>query len=141
MKSPSERSNDTFLDAILSDPIASQNAQGEPNPILISSKSDQETLPGEELQDALDREVDRNERKELILQRRWYGAGIFGLLGMQLIFMNVVFLLIGVHVITHIDSTTLRFYVTGSLGEIFGLVAVATRFVFSDKNPLGYHNK
>jgi hypothetical protein len=49
--------------------------------------------------------------------------------------MNVILILVGVDEL-NLRSATLQFYLTGTLGEIFGLVAVAIRFVFSDKPPL-----
>jgi len=132
-------SQQDVIQRALADPVVTEAAQANPSPKLVSSESAEESLSGRALQDAMDRGMDRTERQELILQRKWFAIGLFIVLGAQLLFMNVVFILIGVHVISRIDSTTLRFYVTGSLGEIFGLVTVATRFVFSDKKPLGNH--
>ncbi len=136
----SDSSQNEVIQRALADPVVTKAAQANPSPTLVSSESAEESLSGRAVQDVLDRNMDRTERQELIRQRSWFAIGLFALLGAQLLFMNVVLILVGVHAISQIDNTTLRFYVTGSLGEIFGLVTVATRFVFSDKKPLGDHD-
>ncbi len=88
--------------------------------------------------DELDGDVDRGERMELIGLRKHYAYGLLYMLIAQMIFMNVVLVLSGTHNLK-ISSGTMKFYLTGTLGEIFGVVTVAVRFLFSDKKFLGHH--
>ncbi len=88
--------------------------------------------------DELDSDVDRGERMELIRLRKHYAYGLLYMLVAQMIFMNVVLVLTGTHHLK-ISSGTMKFYLTGTLGEIFGVVTVAVRFLFSDKKFLGHH--
>jgi hypothetical protein len=88
--------------------------------------------------DELDSDVDRGERMELIRLRKHYAYGLLYMLVAQMIFMNVVLVLTGTHHLK-IPSGTMKFYLTGTLGEIFGVVTVAVRFLFSDKKFLGHH--
>jgi len=88
--------------------------------------------------DELDSDVDRGERMELIRLRKHYAYGLLYMLVAQMIFMNVVLVLAGTHNLK-ISSGTMKFYLTGTLGEIFGVVTVAVRFLFSDKKFLGHH--
>jgi len=89
--------------------------------------------------DQLDSEIDRDERKALIKLRHYYARGLLYMLVAQLVFMNVVLVLSGIHALT-ISPSTMKFYLTGTLGEIFGVVTVAVRFLFSDKKFLGHHD-
>lgn len=88
--------------------------------------------------DELDSDVDRGERMEIIKLRKHYAYGLLYMLIAQMVFMNVVLVLTGVHDLK-ISSGTIKFYLTGTLGEIFGVVTVTVRFLFSDKKFLGSH--
>jgi len=83
--------------------------------------------------------MDRGERAALIKLRQYYAHGLLYMLFAQLVFMNVVLVLSGIHALT-ISTSTMKFYLTGTLGEIFGVVTVAVRFLFSDKKFLGHHS-
>ena len=98
-----------------------------------------ERISAEEL---LDRKTDREERLSLIRLRRISAVVILIALGVQLVFMNTVLLLCTwKHPFFHISSTVLRFYLVGTLGEIFGVVTVTARFLFSTQPFLGRHPK
>jgi hypothetical protein len=92
------------------------------------------TVPGDEL----DAEIDRQERGDILRMRKPYALSLLVFLAAQLLFMNVVLILDGNHTLD-IPASTMQVYVTATLGEIFGLVTVATRFLFSDKPFLGKH--
>jgi hypothetical protein len=103
--------------------------------VPVSPEAERQTLSQQELDEAQDREIDRGERSALIRLREPAIYALGGFLAFQLLFMNVILILVGVDEL-NLRSATLQFYLTGTLGEIFGLVAVAIRFVFSDKPPL-----
>lgn len=98
-------------------------------------------LPAEQRVSAeeLDRQADRDERKELRRLRIFYAKSLMVLLVGQMIFMNIVPIFTGLNVM-HINGSTMNFYLTGTLGEIFGIVTVAVKFLFSDKRFLAKHD-
>jgi hypothetical protein len=121
---------------IRSDPVArphvSPGAEAQP----LSVETQDQTLSRVELDEALDREIDRQERGSLITLRERYSYALGGFLAIQLLFMNIVLLLVGAGAI-QLSGATIQYYLAGTIGEIFGLVSVATHFLFSDKPFLG----
>lgn len=61
--------------------------------------------------------------------KRHYGYGLLGVLGVQLLIMNLVFVAVGVGCI-HYEEWALHLYVAGTLAEIFALVLVVTKYLF-----------
>jgi hypothetical protein len=94
-----------------------------------------QTVSADEL---LDKQIDRDERQSIIFLRKMYAWGLLILLGGQLLFMNVILILTGLNLV-HIAPSTMQFYLTGTLGEIFGVVTVASKFLFSKLPFLGQH--
>jgi hypothetical protein len=94
-----------------------------------------ETVPVEEL----NQQIDRDERTDLIKLRRTYAMRLLWLMVAQLVFMNVTLVLSSTHELLHVNSITMRYFLTGTLGEIVGVVTVSARFLFSDKPFLGKH--
>jgi hypothetical protein len=125
---------DEIREGLDADPVAKSLVRaGTPEPTMVSST---QTLSPLDVEEIHAREVDREERTSLIDLRRRYSKWLGRLLAAQLLFMNTVVILLGCHALA-LSPVVIQVYVTGTLGEVFGLVAVATNFLFSDKPPLG----
>jgi hypothetical protein len=61
--------------------------------------------------------------------REDYAKWLVWILASQLLFLAVVLVLVGSHVLT-LDPITIRYFIVGVLGEIFGLVATVTHSLF-----------
>lgn len=131
-----ESLRESLIEGIQGDPKTKDTlpAGGANEPIEPFSLSAATTVSSAELDAALDRE----ERGDILKMRKPYALALLIFLAGQLLFMNVVLILDGNHTLD-IPASTMQFYVTATLGEIFGLVTVATRFLFSDKPLLGKH--
>lgn len=60
-----------------------------------------------------------------------YGLILVIMLGLQLLFFNVIFVLRGLNVIKYSDAV-FNVFISGSLIEIFGLVMVIVKYLFKD---------
>ncbi len=83
--------------------------------------------------------LEREERKAYIddkktdtLLKKKYATFFFWLLVVQLIAMNVVLILVGMGNLNFTD-VTMNLYMGGTLAEVFGIVFVITRYLFSNK--------
>ena len=76
-------------------------------------------------QDINDRQVDT----EL---KRFYAQRFIWICGGLLLSMNVVFVLKGLCIV-HYEEGDLQLFVAGTLGEVFGIVLVITKYLFSRK--------
>ena len=136
------RDPEAVLRAIQEDPttaVAVENVSGQEvkeSLSTVTSIDGAQTVSAEEL----DRASDREERRSLISLRNTFSIFLLWFMGAQLVFMNVVLVLTGVHAIT-VPPSVLQFYLAGTFGEIVGLVTVAVKFLFSDKPFLGSHGK
>ncbi|MGP7732849.1 hypothetical protein ACTZQ0_00955 [Oceanimonas smirnovii] len=63
--------------------------------------------------------------------KKTYGLSLLGILAVQLIVMNAVFVLVGLDKLDYKDWA-LHLYVTGTLAEIFALVLIVTKYLFSN---------
>lgn len=66
--------------------------------------------------------------------KRLYAYWFIGILIGQLFVMNLVFILAGVDVLKYEHPTYLNLYMGGTLAEVFGVVLVITRYLFSRRN-------
>jgi hypothetical protein len=64
--------------------------------------------------------------------KRKYANNFFWLLVAQLIVMNCVFVFVGKGLLNYTEMT-LNLYMGGTLAEVFGVVLVITRYLFSKK--------
>ncbi len=89
--------------------------------------------PQAESKDSLDpfQKVELEEWTLEIDLKKKYADWFIGILIVQLLIMNVVFILTGANVLTWIDPWYLRLYMSGTLAEVFGVVFVITRYLFS----------
>ena len=63
--------------------------------------------------------------------KRVYAYGMIGILGAQLLIMNIVFVAVGCGWIKYEDSSYLKIFMGGTLAEVFGVILVITRYLFS----------
>ena len=135
-------SPDAVLRAIQSDPDAADAVRDVSNEAVketltaVTSADGAQTVSAEEL----DRASDRDERRSLIKLRNTFAVFLLWFMAAQLAFMNVVLILTGINAIS-VPASVLQFYLAGTFGEIVSLVAVAVKFLFSDKKFLGSHGK
>jgi hypothetical protein len=78
-----------------------------------------------EQQETKDRKSDRKLKKS-------YAKNFFWILVVQLGLMNIIFLLYGCGLLTY-DAYTLDIFVTATLLEVFGIVAIITKNLFPRK--------
>lgn len=64
--------------------------------------------------------------------KRHYAYWFIGILIAQLLIMNLIFILVGVGKLTFADYV-LHLYMGGTLAEVFGVVFVITRYLFSSR--------
>lgn len=84
---------------------------------------------------ALDEErqrlVNQDFKAETTLKKN-YGYCLLAILAVQLIAMNVIFILDGAFVL-HFSDVTLQIFMGGTLTEVFGLVLIVTKYLFKKK--------
>lgn len=66
--------------------------------------------------------------------KRLYGKGFILLLAFQLLAMNGVFVAVGMGLLKFQDPNHLSLFMGGTLAEVFGIVFVITKYLFSKKN-------
>ncbi|HAX5210389.1 TPA: hypothetical protein JZG45_005366 [Escherichia coli] len=62
--------------------------------------------------------------------KKMFAHWFIGILIGQLVVMNVVFILIGVGML-HFNDLTINLFMCGTMAEVFGIVAVMARYLFS----------
>lgn len=72
----------------------------------------------------------KNKKADIRLKKRF--AHYFKVtLAIQLITMNIIFILVGIGILKFSDYT-INLYMTGTLIEIFGIVLIMVKYLFSD---------
>lgn len=66
--------------------------------------------------------------------KRLYGKGFIILLALQLVAMNGVFVSVGFGWLKFSDPNHLSLFMGGTLAEVFGIVFVITKYLFSKKS-------
>lgn len=66
--------------------------------------------------------------------KKLYAQWLVGILAIQLVAMNVVFFLVGFNVLKFEDPRHLSLFMGGTLSEVFGVVFVITKYLFSKKD-------
>lgn len=70
--------------------------------------------------------------------KKIYAYWFIGILIGQLLAMNLVFIAVGLNVLAFKESSHLNLFMGGTLTEVFGVVYVITRYLFSKReNPSG----
>ena len=64
-----------------------------------------------------------------------YATWFIGILIGQLSLLNIIFISVGFNLLTFQEPGYLKLYMGGTLSEVFGVVYVITRYLFSRKNP------
>lgn len=82
------------------------------------------------------KQTELEEWKQDIGLKKRYANWFIGILIGQLLIMNLVFILTGAKVLTWEDPWYLRVYMGGTLAEVFGVVLVITRSLFSKRNNI-----
>ncbi|HFF9409323.1 TPA: hypothetical protein ACGFB9_002913 [Escherichia coli] len=87
--------------------------------------------------DALDPEQHRKvlsntDFESEIKLKRTYGIWLLFILAVQLVVMNIVFIVVGLNKLAF-EALTLQLYMGGTLTEVFGLVLVITKYLFNRK--------
>lgn len=90
------------------------------------------STPTETLESLVAREEIEDIKSDRTLRER-YAHWFIWILLVQLAVMNVVLILDGLGILYYVP-TTLHFYMTGTLAEVFGVVLVITRYLFSRKH-------
>lgn len=65
--------------------------------------------------------------------KKLYARGFIGILVIQLLAMNVIFIAAGLDKLHFQDPTHLNLFMGGTLAEVFGVVLVIARYLFSKK--------
>ena len=65
--------------------------------------------------------------------KKLYAYWFIGILIGQLLVMNLVFIAVGLSWLNFIEPTHLSLFMGGTLAEVFGVVYVITRYLFSKK--------
>ncbi len=66
--------------------------------------------------------------------KKRYAKWFIWILIVQLAVMNVIFFMVGKSCLQYNDPAYLKIYMSGTLAEVFGVVLVITRYLFSKKN-------
>lgn len=75
------------------------------------------------------KKLDNDDKQNDITLKSHYAYGLIGIMAIQLIVMNRVFLDVGSGLLKY-DNYVLHLYITGTLLELFGLVLVITKYLF-----------
>lgn len=73
--------------------------------------------------------------------KKIYAYSMIVILAAQLIIMNIVFVLVGVGILKYNDPAHLKMFMGGTLAEVFGIVLVITRYLFSKNNNSAFPSK
>jgi len=73
-----------------------------------------------------------DQKTDTELKRR-YANWFIGILAVQLLAMNVVFVCVGLGILQYKEPLHLNLFMGGTLLEVFGVVLVITRYLFSKK--------
>lgn len=65
--------------------------------------------------------------------KKLYAYWFIGILIGQLLIMNLIFIAVGLTMLNFIEPTHLNLFMGGTLAEVFGVVYVITRYLFSKK--------
>lgn len=65
--------------------------------------------------------------------KKLYAIWFIGILIGQLVVMNLIFIAVGLSLLNFIEPTHLNLFMGGTLAEVFGVVYVITRYLFSKK--------
>lgn len=84
--------------------------------------------------DALDKRADIDDKKNDTTLKTLYAKHFIWILVGQLIAMNAVFAGVGIGCLSFDDPTHLNLYMSGTLAEVFGIVLVITKYLFSKKS-------
>lgn len=77
-------------------------------------------------------EENKNDKRVDTELKKMYAHGFIKILIIQLLFMNGIIIASGLEILK-ISDTTLDVFMTGTLAEVFGVVLVITRYLFSKK--------
>jgi len=100
---------------------------------IISASSSKDAEPVESL-DNEDKRADIEDKKAETKLKKCYAKYFIWILIGQLVAMNAVFIGVGVGCLEYKDSNHLSLYMGGTLTEVFGVVFVITRYLFSKKH-------
>lgn len=73
--------------------------------------------------------------------KKIYAVWMLVILGVQLILLNAIFILVGYHVLVFDDTSYLKMFMGGTLAEVFGVVLVITKYLFSKTGSSAMPNK
>jgi hypothetical protein len=92
--------------------------------------------PAAETKESIDpfQQAKLDDHKSDIELKKKYAHWFIWILLAQLLVMNVVFVAVGLHWLCFDEPSYLQIYMSGTLAEVFGIVFLITKYLFSQKN-------